>query len=58
MMENWEYQRIRKEAASQAIYVTIGMVEDALGVPFPRGQTPSESRELMLNILGSMLKRM
>ena len=38
---------IRKEAASQAIEKTIRTVEEALDIEFPRGTTPTESRELM-----------
>ena len=48
----WE-NRIRKEAASQAIENTIQAVEDGLGTKFPRGSTPTESRTIMRNILRS-----
>lgn len=51
-MDNDE-QRIRAVAASQAIEKTIQVVEDALEVKFPRGISPSESREIMKNILRS-----
>lgn len=43
---------IRKEAASQAINLTISMVGDALDMEFPPGGTPTESREIMLSMLG------
>lgn len=49
---DWE-RRIRMEAASQAIENTIQAVEDGLGTKFPRGNTPSESRIIMQNILRS-----
>ena len=47
---NWE-KHIRKEAASQAIENTIQAVEDGLGIKFPRGSTPSQSRDIMKSIL-------
>ena len=46
-------EKIRKEAASQAIHKTIKMLETELGIEFPRGNTPSESREIMVEIIGS-----
>ena len=46
-------EKIRKESASQAIYKTIKMLETELGIEFPRGSTPSESREIMVEIIGS-----
>lgn len=45
-------QRIRKEAASQAIEKTIQAVKTGLGTAFPRGTTPSESRNIMRANLG------
>ena len=45
--------RIRKEATSQAIENTIQAVEDGLGTNFPRGSTPTESRNIMRSILQS-----
>jgi hypothetical protein len=42
---------IRKESASQAIEKTIQAVERALGIEFPRGDTPTESRDIMTQIL-------
>lgn len=51
MSYNWGVERIRKEAASQGIENTIQAVEDGLGVTFPRGDTPSESRSIMVGII-------
>ena len=45
--------RIRKQAASQAIENTIQAVEDGLGIRFPRGSTPTDSRNIMQSILRS-----
>ena len=45
--------RIRMEAASQAIENTIQAVEAGMGVRFPRGNTPTESRNIMERILRS-----
>lgn len=45
--------RIRMEAASQAIENTIQAVEAGMGVRFPRGSTPTESRNIMERILRS-----
>ena len=50
--KDWE-KRVRKEAASQAIENTIQAVEDGLGTKFPRGSTPTESRNIMRSILQS-----
>lgn len=47
---------IRQEAASQAIENTIQAVEEALGVQFPRGNTPTESRENMKYILRALYR--
>ena len=52
MNGNWE-KHIRKEAASQAIENTIQAVEEGLGTKFPRGSTPSQSRDIMKSILRS-----
>ena len=49
-------ENIRKEAASQAIKNTIQVVEEALGVKFPRGSTPTESRENMKQILRALYR--
>ena len=46
-------EQIRAEAASQAIEKTIQMVEEALGVKFPRGNIPTDSRDIMIDILRS-----
>ena len=43
---------IERRAASQAINLTISMVGDALDMKFPPGETPTESREIMVSILG------
>lgn len=45
--------RIRMEAASRAIENTIQAVEAGMGIRFPRGSTPSESRNIMRSILRS-----
>ena len=45
--------RIRMEAASQAIENTIQAVESGMGLRFPRGSTPTESRSIMQRILRS-----
>ena len=50
--KDWE-NRIRMEAASQAIENTIQAVEVGLGTKFPRGNTPTESRNIMRSILQS-----
>ena len=44
-------KRIRMEAASQAIENTIQAVEAGLDTRFPRGSTPTESRNIMQTIL-------
>ena len=46
-----DIEAIKKKAASEAINNTISMVETALGMEFPSGDTPSESRENMINVL-------
>lgn len=51
--ERWK-QRIRQEAASQAIEKTIQAVEEGLNTTFPRGGTPSDSRDMMKTILSTM----
>ena len=43
---NWEEQ-IRMEASSQSIEVTIRGMEVRMGVKFPRGANPTESRKIM-----------
>lgn len=47
-------QRIRAESASRAIEKTIQSVEQGLAVKFPRGSSPTESREIMRNILAGL----
>ena len=49
-------EHTRKEASSKTIYKTIYMVETALGIEFPRGNTPSESREIMIETLADILR--
>ena len=46
-------EQIRAEAASQAIEKTIQMVEEALGGTFPRENSPTDSRDIMIDILRS-----
>lgn len=40
---------------SQAIKKTIRLVEDQLGIKLPRGRTPSESRQLMIDFFDTLL---
>jgi len=54
---DYDEQRIRAEAASQAIEKTIQVVEEALDVKFSRGIRPSESRDIMREILWSMRRK-
>ena len=42
---------IRQEAASQAINKTIRMVEQRLDIQIPKVGSPSENRELMIEII-------
>lgn len=46
-----EQSRIAASSASQGIERTIQDVEEALNTTFPRGRTPSKSREKMCDIL-------
>ena len=55
-MSKASLDRIRKESASRAIHKTIEMLETELGIKFPRGSTPSESREIMIEIIGSYFR--
>lgn len=50
-MDDQREKMVRMEAASQAIEKTIQTVEESLGVKFPRGSRPSESREIMGHFL-------
>lgn len=50
----WEEQ-IRMEASSQSIEVTIRGMESRMGVKFPRGSSPTESREIMYDRIEAML---
>ncbi len=49
-------QRIRKEAASQAINKTIQLTGERLDIVFPPGVTPSDSRDIMIEILSRLLE--
>ena len=55
-MSKASVDRIRKESASRAIHKTIRMIERELEIEFPRGDTPSESREIMVKTLGSYFR--
>ena len=55
-MSSARIKRIESASASRAIYRTVKMVESELGIEFPRGETPSESRELMLETLASYFR--
>ena len=46
-----EESKIRAAASSRTIEITIQGVESATGKTFPRGRTPSESRDIMNVIL-------
>lgn len=52
-MSNNQYQkeRIRKEAASQAIHKTIRLVEQRLNIEVPRVGSPTDNRDLMIEII-------
>ena len=45
------------KAASQAIEKTIRGMEDRIGVKFPRGSTPSKSREIMYDGVEILVRR-
>lgn len=47
--------RIREEASSRSILKTIRMVENRLGIALPRGDTPSESRIMMIETLAVLI---
>ena len=47
--------RIRKEASSRSIHTTIRMMETRLGLAFPRGETPSESRDIMIEMIAVLI---
>ncbi len=54
---NW-HQDVSMEnarAASMAIRKTIRNVEEALGIAFPRGGSPSEDRDMMVEVLRDLL---
>ena len=48
--------RIRMEAASQSINETIRLIEERLDTTFRRGDTPSASRDIMIETLGRLLE--
>ena len=43
--------QIRKQASSQTIYKTIQMVEQRLDIEIPRVGSPTENRDLMIEII-------
>lgn len=49
--------RIRGEASSRSIHKTIRMMETKLGMAFPRGETPSESRAIMIERIAVLIPR-
>ena len=49
-------QRIRAEASSQAINMTITLAEQCLNITVPRIGTPSENSELMFEIIKSRMR--
>ena len=49
--------RIRGDASSRSIHKTIKMVETRLGIELPRGNTPSESRDIMVETLAILIPR-
>lgn len=49
-------KKMKSESASQAINKTIRMIEMELEIEFPRGSTPSESREIMVKVIGSYFR--
>ena len=55
-MSSARIKRIESASASKAIYRTIEMVESELGIEFPRGETPSESRAMMVETLASYFR--
>ena len=48
--------RIRKEAASQAIKKTIRLMGMRLNIQFPSVGTPTEDRDLMIEIIKSRMR--
>ena len=49
-------ERIRKEAASQAINKTIRLMAIRLNIPFPSVGTPTDYRDLMIEIIKSRMR--
>lgn len=52
----YSVERIRMEASSKTIHKTIRKMETASGMRFPRGNTPTESLDLMIEIVVSRLR--
>ena len=52
----YSVERIRMEASSKTIHKTIRKMETASGMRFPRGNTPTESLDLMIKIVVSRLR--
>ena len=48
--------QIRAEAASKSIYTTIRLVEQRLNIKIPLVGTPSENRDLMIEIIRSRMR--
>lgn len=55
-MSTASIKKIESASASRAINKTILMLEMELEIEFPRGSTPSESREIMVRTLGSYFR--
>lgn len=49
-------QRIRMEAASQAINKTIRLMSERTGIPFPLVGTPSDDRDAMIEIIRHQIR--
>ena len=56
MVNRYDEQQIRQEAASQAINKTIRLISERTNIPFPTVGTPSENRDAMIEILRSRLR--
>lgn len=52
----YSIERIRMEASSKTIHKTIRKMETASGIRFPRGNTPTESLDLMIDMIASRLR--
>ena len=49
--------RIREEASSQSIYKTSKWSKPGLGIVFQRGDTPSESRAIIIETLAILISQ-